>query len=366
MSYDVFIELPKAQRSKPRRGEYPPAALALLEQTVAALRRIDPDIEIERDDALVEGRSGILGTLIADPNRVSLRYTSAFGYHAVLMAMQRALAELEPLGFEGYDPQVGAVIRHFPARADFLRQFRSQILCTDDEFEEWIEGREPDSWRRWRELEEGPGSRFVPASFPPLPDFPDWQVIRDMPPEALDALLRRLIALNDARIRQLDLVDYLQQALLRDRLRERRGNGDWLPFRIWPTNHTSLGQEREILGALIARGWPAVIFDQPQQLAIEVDAKRRADPQACSERTDLMRRELWDAVSGLPEPRHCSGSWSGFVSRLEIECEAPNTALQALLPILRRYSDLPIRILRRYGWHGAREVESLLSTSGSA
>lgn len=129
MSYDVFIELPKALRKKPKRGEYPPEALARLEQIVASLQRIDPEIVIERDDALVEGSSQVLGQVVADPNRISLRYSSAFGYHGMLQAMQRALGELEPLGFEGHDPQIGARIHYFAERAAFMRQFRSQILA---------------------------------------------------------------------------------------------------------------------------------------------------------------------------------------------------------------------------------------------
>lgn len=358
MAYDVFIELPKARRSRARRGEYPPEALQRLEQVMAALQRIDPQLELHRDDALVEGHGPVLGGLSADPNRVSLRYTSAAGYHAMLIAMQQALAELEPLGFEGYDPQIGAVIRHHPGRADFLRQFRSQFLCPDDEFEEWLEGREPAAWRRWRELQDGAGRRYAPAGFPPLPDFPDWQAIRDMASNALDSLLRHLVALNDRRIDELDLREYLQQALLRDRLRERRGNGSWLPFRVWSTNHTSLDQEQQLMGALIARGWPAVIFDTPQQLSVVVDAGQSEDTEACNARADLMHGELRRAAEGLPEPRRYHGIWSDFVSRTEIECEDADAVLQALLPILQRYRELPMRILRRYGWNGAREVET--------
>jgi len=361
MSYDVFIELPKPLRNKPKRGEYPPAALERLEQISAALHRIDPTIEIEREDALLSGSSKVLGVFVADPNRLSLRYTSARGYHAVLMGMQRALAELEPLGFEGYDPQIGARIHHFAERADFLRQFRSQFMCPDDEFEEWLQGREPAAWKRWRELQESAGSRYAAASFPPLPDFPDWQAVRAMDPDSLQGLLKRLIALNDQRIRELELGEFLQQSLLRDPLRERRGNGEWLPFRIWSTSLNSLDQEREIMGALITRGWPAVIFDQPQQLTIVVDANRSADPRVCNTRADLLREDLRRAIPGLPDPKRCCESWCDFVGRTEIECEDPDLVLTELMPTLQRYRDLPIQIRRRYGWHGAREVESSLS-----
>ncbi len=361
MSYDVFMEIPKALRSRPKRGEYPPDALERLDQIVAALRRIDPQIELARDDALVEGRSGVLGDVVADPNRVSLRYTSAFGYHGMLQAMQRALGELEPLGFEGQDPQVGGRIRHFAERAPFLRQFRSQILCPDDEFEAWLEGREPAAWRHWRELKETAGTRYVPASFPPLPDMPDWQTLRDMDAEALDRLLKRLIAHNDRRIEELELSEFLQQARLRDGVSERRGNGDWLPVTDWFTPGTSLGQEHEVMRRLIDRRWPAVIFDQPQQVTIEVDANASDDSAACSARTEAMRSELWQAARALPGCGTLRGVWQDFVDRTEIECEAPDTMLAGLAPILERYRDLPIRIIRRYGWLGAREVESTRS-----
>lgn len=358
MSYDFFIELPKPLRNRPKRGEWPSEALERLEQIAAALRRIDPEIVIERDEALIAGASGVLGQVIADPNRLSLRYTSAFGYHGMLMAMQRALGELEPLGFEGSDPQVGGRIRHFADRAAFLRQFRSQILCPDDEFEEWLQGREPAAWKRWRELQESAGCRYVPASFPPLADMPDWQALRDMAPEALDGLLKRLVLHNDRRIETLELGEFLQQALLRSPLRERRGSGDWLPVTDWFIAGTSLGQEHEVMRRLIAHGWPTVLFDQPQQLSIEVDARRSEDPAACSARVDRLQRELSKAAPALPGFRALQGSWSDGVSRIEIECEQPDAILAGLLPTLQGHAELPIRIIRRYGWHGAREVAS--------
>ncbi len=48
MSYDVFLELPKPLRQKPKRGAYPLAALERLEQIVQALQRINPAIELKR------------------------------------------------------------------------------------------------------------------------------------------------------------------------------------------------------------------------------------------------------------------------------------------------------------------------------
>jgi len=274
--------------------------------------------------------------------------------------MQRALAELELLGFEGNDPQIGGRVRYFAERAPFMCQFRSQFLCPDDEFELFAQGIEPAAWRRWRDLQQSVGSRYSPANFPPMPEVPGWQVLREMEGMQLDRLLHRLIAHNDRRIQDLALGEFLKQACLRGWSTRRRGNGEWLAINDLCTAATSLRQKHEVLQQLVARGWPAVIFAQPQQLSIVIDANGSDDAHACHVRAGEMHSELRKATETLPGCKLIRGSWCNRVSRTEIECENPDAALAQVMPILQRYRELSLQIVRRYGWHGAREVESTL------
>lgn len=271
MSYDVYLEVPAAQRIKPRHGEYPAAAFERLARIEACLRRLDPAIGIERDDGVLEADSAVLGSLIADPNRITLRFSASSGYSALLNAFHDALAACEPLGFEGFDPQVGGRIRHHADGPTFLRQFRSQILCPDDEFEQWIHGIEPPSWRQ-RRLARGDFERGYRAeNFPALATLPQPQEIAALGDAALAGLLERVVAHNDAILDRFGLRTSL--ALFKDigGTPRQRGDGSWMPFDLWLYG-SSLGQEMGLHQELLRRGWPGAAGAAQDQARPEASA----------------------------------------------------------------------------------------------
>jgi len=242
MSYTVYIEVPAGARIKPKRGEYPPAALQRLALIAATLRRLDPEVRLAEDEGLIEADSDKLGAVIADPNRITLQYHSAHGYTPLLNAFHDALEVFEPLGFVGSDPQVGAVIRYFADGPTFMRQFRSQIRCPDDEFEQWIHGIEPPAWIRRRQVRQRLQAGFTEENFARLPDLPYHHDLVAMQPAAREALLARVVAHNDAIIERLGLRDDLIAYACAEGPPRHRADGSPMPFEPW-LYHSSLGQE---------------------------------------------------------------------------------------------------------------------------
>jgi len=242
MSYTVYIEVPPSARLKPKRGEYPPAALQRLALIASTLRQLDPDLRLTEDEGLIEADSDRLGAVIADPNRITLQYRSTHGYTPLLNAFHDALEVFEPLGFVGSDPQIGGVIRYFADGPSFLRQFRSQILCPDDEFEQWIHGVEPASWVRRRQVRQRLQAGYVAENFPRLPDLPFHQDVLAMAPAAREALLARVVAHNDAIIQRLGLRDDLCCYADAEGPPRHRADGSPMPFEPWLYG-SSLGQE---------------------------------------------------------------------------------------------------------------------------
>ncbi len=242
MSYTVFIEVPPFERLKPKRGEYPPAALQRLALIAATLSRLDPDAGLTQDDGLVEADSAKLGAVIADPNRITLQFRAAQGYSALLNAFHAALGAFEPLGFVGSDPQVGGVIRYFADGPTFLRQFRSQIICPDDEFEQWIHGIEPPAWAPRRQARQRLQEAYTAENFAELADLPYHQEVLAMTPAAREALLARVVAHNDAVIARLNLRDDLVCFADSEGPPRHRADGSPMPFEIWLYT-SSLGQE---------------------------------------------------------------------------------------------------------------------------
>lgn len=255
MSYDLHLEVPPAERIRPRRGEYPAAAIERLARIEACLRGLDPAIAIERDEGVLEADSAVLGSLIADPNRITLRLGTACGYSALLNAFHDALAAFEPLGFEGFDPQVGGRIRHHADGPTFLRQFRSQVLCPDDEFEQWIHGIEPASWRQRRLARQDFERGYRAENFPALAWLPQSKEIAALDDAALAALLSRVVAHNDAILDRFGLRASL--SLFKDAggTPRQRGDGSWMPFDLWLYG-SSLGQEMGLYQELSRRGRP--------------------------------------------------------------------------------------------------------------
>jgi hypothetical protein len=304
--YKVRLDPPPGLRVKPKHGQFPAEAMALLARVEATLPEIDAGATITNDDTVIEAKGDIVGHLFATPVRVTLNYSGDINYHQILLKLQRVLAALEPLGYTATDEQVPGVVRHHPARAQFLRQFRGQFICPDVEFEEFLQDRVPAGWTRWNELCVEVRPRYGPKCFPLLPDIPAHAELSVLAVGKVGAILDRVVEVNDGRIRQEGLAEYMREALLRGYYRYRRGNGDWFPDDDSQSMvyRTSLGQEVELANHLRQRAWPGVQFDTPQLLCIRSSrsgfASRAAEIEALSALKRLLRGRGRDA--GCPAP----------------------------------------------------------------
>ncbi|MGQ0799646.1 MAG: hypothetical protein ACT4NL_06000 [Pseudomarimonas sp.] len=291
---------------------------------------------------------------MADPNRISLRYTSAWDYLTLLRHFQRALEVFTPLGFVGRDSQVGGRIEFRSAWADFLRQFRTQFVCTDDEFEGWLAGRVPETWKRWKELRERCGPLYSRDNFRPVPGLPEWPQTRDMPVAELCRELRRCMDVNSARIADLGLAEYLKLRVAREGrgLWTPRADGSYLPFEPWVVG-SSIHQEQTLWQAAQTRGCAEFIFEQPQLLKIELHAL----PDATANALQTSGHAITSACQKA-EGYEFGGAWytSSDVASITVETnEVDHMAAVAFAAFKGLRDAMRAVVTRRYGSLGARE-----------
>lgn len=350
MAYQFYIEVTKAERLKPRRGEYPPQALERLQRIADALRQADPSLVLDTDEGLLEGEGERLGAVLIDPNRVTLQWTSRSSYSALLDAAHDALAVLEPLGLAGYDPQVGDLIRYHAAGPDFLRQFRSQILCPDHEFEQWIHGIEPASWKRRRELRPAFEAGFRQENFPRIEGPAGGEGATSQ--EALVAALRRVAAHNDAILQRLDLAEALHLFQNENGRPRRRADGSWVPWSLW-FDRSSLAQESALLMQLQRLGWKPAIFDQPQWLRISYGEPGKPAAADMLDASEEILRTLWKTARDSGRVEHIGGGSDRCERHVEIETADARALFEVLRPLLQPASGVAVRVQVRCGGPGS-------------
>jgi len=360
VSYDIYLEVAAAQRAKRRRGAFPEAALQRMTRAVEVLRQLDPGLVCTRDEALVEASSEVYGTLLIDCNRVSASFRSGASYREILHAIRRLLLAFEPEGYTGYDRQLGQAIRPQIDMPGFLRQFRAQVTCTEEEFDIWVNGDEPPTWRERREREEA-YERLCRLAFPRVQSELYHHELVDMDAAALEREMDRMIAANDATIAIHGLGEMFDDKLACGCSRVRRATGAWIPADDW-VNASALGYEARLAGYLRKTGAQRVIFDQPQELTVHCSTV------PIEQLNDRMREvgaffRLLDAQLtqiALSQPTHgWSGGGDGFA--MKIETADVEALYQQLLPFLRQQRPSGVlRVVRRYGWYGAPEIEELI------
>ena len=360
VSYDIYLEVAAAQRAKRRRGAFPEAALQRMTRAVEVLRQLDPGLVCTRDEALVEASSEVYGTLLIDCNRVSASFRSGASYREILHAIRRLLLAFEPEGYAGFDRQLGYAIRPEADMPGFLRQFRAQVTCTEEEFDIWVNGDEPPTWRERREREEA-YERLCRLAFPRVQSELYHHELVDMDAAALEREMDRMIAANDATIAIHGLGEMFDDKLACGCSRVRRATGAWIPADDW-VNASALGYEARLAGYLRKTGAQRVIFDQPQELTVHCSTV------PIEQLNDRMREvgaffRLLDAQLtqiALSQPTHgWSGGGDGFA--MKIETADVEALYQQLLPFLRQQRPSGVlRVVRRYGWYGAPEIEELI------
>ena len=360
MSYDIYLEVAADQRAKRRRGVFPEAALQRIARAVEILRELDPGLSCTRGDALAEVSSSVCGMLLIDCNRVSATFRSGVSYREILHAIRRLLLAFEPDGYTGHDRQLGHAIRPEADMPAFLGQFRAQVTCTQEEFEIWVNGDEPLSWRDRREREEA-YQRRCELAFPRFQSEAYHHELDAMDAAALEREMDRLIAANDATIATHGLAEMFAYKLACGCSRFRRATGSWIPNDDW-VNASALGYEGRLAGYLRRTGSQRVIFDQPQELTVHCSTVPIAQLNERMREVGAFFRQLDTQLAQIALSNPTDG-WSGGGDGFQIRIETADVEAlhRQLLPFLLQHRPSGVlRVVRRYGWYGAPEIEEVI------
>ena len=360
VSYDIYLEVAAAQLAKRRRGAFPEAAVQRMARAVEVLRQLDPGLACTRDEALAEVSSDVYGTLLIDCNRVSATFRSGASYREILHAIRRLLLAFEPEGYTGYDRQLGHAIRPQADMPGFLRQFRAQVRCTEEEFEIWVNGAEPPTWRDRREREEA-YERRCRLAFPRVQSELYHHELVAMDAAALEREMDRVIAANDATIAIYGLGEMFDYRLACGCSRIRRATGAWIPDEDW-VKASALGYEARLAGYLRGTGAQRVIFDQPQELTVHCSTVPIEQLNERMREVGAFYRLLEAQLTQIALSQPANG-WSGGGDGFEMKIDTADVEVlyQQLLPFLRQHRPSgELRVVRRYGWYGAPEIEEVI------
>ena len=363
MSYDFWLELPKAQHGPKRKGGLSAEQSLRLQRAREILLAHEPAVTFDDDETMFTANSAELGDVFVEPNRITLAFSLGADAFRIYSAIHGLMQRFHDEGYVAVDPQLGADVLHAESFPEFMRQYRSQFKGEDAEFAIWCTGRTPQAWID-REAAEQRGAACA-ADVLPRGFLLSWQEYRALPDAELWAHVKMVSERNDAAIAAHDLTAYMQAISERARSiyvhSSRRLNGQHYPIGSetpwW--NGSLLHYEAIILGELRSRGFHAAAFDQPQELRVAFQAygaggylQEREAPRTSL--ADRMRQLL--KAAGLSESGECFGSegrweYSFFGSDADAMYAAVSTLLEGqaatgLFAVTRRYGDL-----------GAREVE---------
>jgi hypothetical protein len=372
MSYDFRLRVPAAQRKRKRASGPRPEQLQRLERARAILRAHEPDIALEEADEMFTALSAELGDVHVHYDRIVMSMSMGAEprrvYNAIHALMQRFAGE----GYEADDPQLRTPPVYHEDFATFMRQYREHFSCTDDEFEQWCRGETPPAWAA-REAARERGNALATQAFPRGWGL-SWEEARALSDDALFAHLQDVIRRNDAAIEEHGLAEYMQALSLDQQaafpLGPRRLDGRYYPNSMlvpW-FQGTMLHYEATTLAELCTRGHAGVVRTRPQR--VRVTFLPTPGSQFVNADYDDMKATM-DAVypqlkaAGLLQ-HGVSGRGEGLI-RMEYEfngddADAIAAAVRAAIP--DDAPAKPARIARRYGEHGAREVEEAFSGEG--
>ncbi len=362
MSYDFSLRIPAALRKRGRKGEPHPDQLRRLQRAREILVAFEPDIRFDDDDGMFTAFSSELGDVYVSHDRIALAMSMGAEVRAVYSAIHGLLKRFHREGYEAVDPQIGGAIVYRESFADFMRQYREHFRCPDAEFEQWCRGEDPPIWAQRRALRER-GDAQAALAFPRYEWELSWAQQKALTDEALWAHLRDVIGRNDQVIASSGLADYLQLLSIEAQSDQaaRRLDGSYYPEMLATTwfQGSRLHYERLLLGELQHRGYRAVVREQPQQFTLIFDLD--GEQAISNAHADAVRSTMIGVVArlkaaGLVRSGAATGTenrWSYFLYGDDVD--AIHLALVEIFADPDLYP--PMRIAKRYGEQGAREIE---------
>jgi hypothetical protein len=364
MSYDFSLRIPAAQRKRKRKDGPHPEQLQRLQRAREILLDFEPGIVLEEDEGMFTAHSATLGDIFVQADRISLGMSMGAEPRVVYTVIHTVMRLFDGEGYEATDPQVDGNIEYRGDFAAFMQQYRAHFSCDESEFDQWCRGETPPAWAE-RDAIRARGHEVAARAMPRDWEL-DWHQQKALSDDALWMHLQEVIRRNDEAIAANGLGDYMQ-ALSYARKHDfplggRRVDGSYYPDSMatpWYQGST-LHYEAITLGALVERGYPAAVRDQPQCLTVVFDLP-----------PDAPIDNAWHAmVQGTMAPVHallqaaglnrqgsdasaCRNRWQ-FCYYGE-DADAMHAALVAFFSEPGRYR--PITMTKRYGERGAREVE---------
>ncbi len=369
MSYDFRLCVPAAQRKRKRASGPHPEQLQRLERAREILRTHEPDIAFEEADGMFTALSAELGDVYVHYDRIVMSMSMGTEPRRLYRAIHALMKRFEGEGYEADDPQVRESPVFHEDFATFMRQYREHFSGTDEEFVLWCRGETPPAWAA-REAARERGNAVAPQAFPRGWGL-SWEETKALSDDALFAHLQDVIRANDAAIEAHGLADYMQALSLDQKaefpLGPRRLDGSYYPNSMsvpW-FQGTMLHYEAYTLGELCNRGYAGVIRTRPQRVRVIFLPKPGTEfTNADYDDMKVTMGPVYPALEAAGLIQHGVSGYGEGLSRMEYEfngddADAIAAAIRAAIP--DGAPATPARIARRYGEHGAREVEAAFS-----
>lgn len=365
MSYDFFLRIPGAPKRK-RKGGPSEEQLRRLARARELLLAAEPTMEFDEDEGMFTARSGELGEVFVEYDRISLGPTMASSPRSLYGALHGLMQRFDGEGYEAFDPQHGCVMTYHADFAIFMRQYRSDFDCDDDEFAQWCRGETPPAWIERAEASER-GARLAAEALRGE-HVHTWQQLRDMADDALWRHLLDITARNDEAIRTHGLEAYLRDCSNFARRisihASRRLDGSYYPNEVvveW-MNRSMLNYEAQVLGQLRSRRYPGCAFDRPQWMDLvfaltETNRFDRSHTQALSDLGKRLQAHMHAACRSAVGDGIFINVTTHHRSFHGDDVDAMFAAIVPLLPEARALG--LVRVVRRYGEIGSREEETM-------
>ncbi len=368
MSYDFWLEVPKAKRRQKKKDGLSPEKIDRPQRARQILQSFEPDIEFRTTSKGFVASSADLGNVIVEAYRIRLAFSMSTQPFALYKAIHGLLRRFQSEDYAAVDPQVDRDIQYREPFYEFMLQYRHQFNCTDDEFVIWARGETPQAWiDRVEALKEG---RQIAATHMPRGDILEWEQLRDLTDDELWTHLLDVMARNNAAIEKSGLQAYIQicsdRAMAYGLSASRRLDGLNYPIYVdgedWMQG-SLLDYEKSILGQLQYRRYPAAVFDQPQRLTIHF--MNDGFSLVFQDGLHALRKQINQLLATGK-----LGKWGGGRTNTETEeyfyGSDVDAMHSALAPLLKAAVDLGAHTLvKRYGDTGAREEQVPLSVAHS-
>ncbi|MEO7325039.1 MAG: hypothetical protein ABIW82_09445 [Dokdonella sp.] len=355
MSYNIRFKLPAARGEPERSGAPTLEQIDRLERVLALLHAQEPCADIESGEHTHTIFSERYGDVLVDIDQVELGFSMRAEPELIYRAIHELSGLLRAEGLLAFDPQLGASVESRATYADFMRQYRSQYLCTDIEFEAFIANLGSEN-RRDQEGILMRGEAVGEAAFPRDFERLDWQAQNALDDDALWTHAQRIASTNDRTIAENDLTEFMRICSdAQEQFGFRRVDGSYLSTSDWVTAST-LRYEADMVRRLQERGFAAVVFDQPQRLTLVFE---HAEPFGTSderERQCAISRQLLEALERERPPIRYLDMSREQTHQIEFRGADVERMHAIAVPLISAsgYAG-SLHVLKRYGDVGARE-----------